>query len=54
MKQIKPTFEELKNASQPLIDILYKYYDPHTIIIVNQETVEILCGDMTIPIVPRD
>jgi hypothetical protein len=50
----KPTFEELQKAAQPLIDILYKYYDPHTVIMVEQTSVEILCGNMATPIEARD
>jgi hypothetical protein len=50
----KPTFEELQIAAKPLVDILYKYYDPHTIIMVEQGCVEILCGDMIVPIKVRD
>jgi hypothetical protein len=50
----KLTFKELQEAAKPLVDILYKYYDPHTIIIIDQGHVEILCEDMTAPIELRD
>jgi hypothetical protein len=46
--------EELEKAAQPLIDILYKYYNPHTKIIVEYDYVEILSGEMAIPIKLRD
>jgi len=50
----KPTFEELQIAAQPLINILYKYYNPHTMIMIEQGCVEIVCGDMAVPIKLRD
>jgi hypothetical protein len=50
----KPTFEELQEAAKPLIDILYKYYNPHTTILVEQTCVEIVCGNMVVPIKSRD
>lgn len=53
-KPHKPSFEELKEAAQPLVDILYEYYDPHTAILVEMDHVEILCGDMVVPIEVRD
>lgn len=46
--------EELKNAAQPLVDILYKYYNPHTIITVEMGHVEVLCGNMAAPFEVRD
>lgn len=42
----KQKFTELTEAAAPLIDFLYKYYDPHTTIIINQFSTEVLCGDM--------
>lgn len=57
-QEIKPnlklSFEELKNAAQPLVDILYKYYNPHTTIIIEMDHVEILCGDMAVPFEIKD
>jgi hypothetical protein len=50
----KPSFEELQQAAQPLVDILYKYYDPHSIIIIEQDCIKILCGDIIAPIELRD
>lgn len=49
-----PSFEELQAAAKPLIDILYKYYDPHTTIIIDQASVEIVAGVMAIPFKVRD
>jgi hypothetical protein len=46
--------DELKQAAQPLIDILYNYGNPHSIIIVQQDSVEILSGEMAVPIEVRD
>ena len=42
----RPTHEELKAATLPLLEILYRYYDPHTSIIITQSDVEVLTGDM--------
>jgi hypothetical protein len=50
----KPSFEELKTATQPLVDILYKYYDPHTTIMVEQGQVKILRDDMGMPLEIKD
>jgi hypothetical protein len=50
----RPSSEELKAASQPLVDILYKYYDPHTTIMVEQGSVEVLRGDMCTPLEIKD
>ena len=57
-EEIKPnsklTHEELKQAAQPLVDILYKYYNPHTAIIIQMDHVEILEGDMVVSFEVRD
>jgi hypothetical protein len=50
----RPSFETLKMLAGPLVDILYKYYDPHSVIVITQTSVEILTGDMATPIEPRD
>lgn len=53
-KNNKLSHNELKNAAQPLIDIIYKYYNPHTTIIVNMGSVEILCGDIVVSFDVKD
>jgi hypothetical protein len=40
----------LKEAAKGLHDILCKYYHPHAIAIVSQNSVEILEGDMGAPL----
>lgn len=54
MNNSQPTFEELEIAALPLVNILYKYYNSHTTILINQTSVEILCGEMTMSIEPKD
>lgn len=50
----RPTHEELKQAAQPLLDLLYQYYHPHAVITVTQSHVEVLEGDMCAPLPLRD
>jgi hypothetical protein len=40
--------QELKEASKPLVDFLYKYYHPHATILVSQVNVEVVEGDLAI------
>lgn len=47
-------FAELKEASKPLIDFLYKYYHPHATIMITQASVEVVEGDMAFPNELRD
>ena len=54
MNEKIPSFETLKTLSQPLIDILYEYYDPYSTIVINQTSVKIFNGGMGIPIEPKD
>ena len=47
-------FAELKEASKPLIDFLYKYYHPHATIMVTQANVVVVEDDMGCPNELRD
>ena len=47
-------FAELKEASKPLIDFLYKYYHPHATIMVTMTNTEVVEGSMSIPNEVRD
>lgn len=38
--------QELKEASKPLIDFLYKYGTPHHVVIVTQANSELLGGEI--------
>lgn len=46
--------KELKEASLPLLNFMNKYYCPHDSAILTEGKVEIVCGDMTIPLPVRD
>lgn len=48
------SFYELKKASNPLIDYLNKYYNPHTIAIVKEGKVTVLTEEMGLPLEVRD
>ena len=50
----RPTPEEIKELSKPFVDILYKYYHPHAIIMISQSNTEIVEGDMSVPNDLRD
>lgn len=50
----RPTHEELKQAAQPLLDLLYQYYHPHAAIVVTQAYVEVFEADMCAPLPLRD
>ena len=50
----RPTCEELKQAAQPLLGLLYQYYHPHAVITVTQSHVEVLEDDMCVPLPLRD
>lgn len=50
----KLSHEELKQAARPLIDILYKHFDSHTSIIVTQNIVEVLIGEIAVFVESRD
>ena len=49
-----PKFNELEQASKPLIDFLNKYYDPMTKAVVTEGHVEILSSEMGMPLEVRD
>lgn len=51
---LKEKFNELEEASKPLVDFLNKYYNPMTIAIVREGRVEILVNDMGLPLEVRD
>ena len=54
MEQTKKIMDELEEAAKPLVDFLYKYYDPHTSIVVTESNVDVLCANMGIPLEIRD
>lgn len=43
-------FNELKEASEPVIEFLKKYYDPHTTAIITENHVKIVRDDIGIAI----
>lgn len=45
---------ELKEAAKPLVDFLYKYYDPHTTVLVTQSHTEVCEGYLVVPNDLRD
>jgi len=53
-EQTKKIMDELEEAARPLVDFLYKYYDPHTSIVVTESNVDVLCANMGIPLEIRD
>jgi len=53
-EQIRVQFEELEQASKPLIDFLNKYYDPMCKAIVTDGHIEIVCCEMEMPLEIRD
>lgn len=46
--------KELEEAAKPLIDILYKHFNPHSAVIVTQTSVEVMVGTASVSITPRD
>ena len=46
--------EELYEASLPLLEFMNKYYCPHDYAILTEGRVEIVCGNMGIPLPVRD
>ncbi len=44
--------DELKKASEPLVEFLNRYYDPHTTVLVSQGRVDIVRGEMGFPTIP--
>jgi len=53
-EQILEMKRELKEATKPLVDFLYRYYHPHATILVTQDHVEVCEGDLAIQIELRD
>lgn len=39
---MKPTFEELKKAAEPLIELIGQSYNPYTSIVVSIDAVEVV------------
>jgi hypothetical protein len=50
----KCTFEELISAAQPMLNLLYKYYDPHTSIIIEMGFIKVVQDKMGAPLDIRD
>jgi len=48
------TFKELKEAAQPVLDFLYKYGDPHTTVVIEMCHVNVVQGEMGMPLDIRD
>lgn len=46
--------EELKKAAKPLVDYLYKYGSPHSKIIVEMDSAEMVSGDCACKFEVRD
>ena len=46
----RPTHEDLIKAAEPLHAILCEYYQPHAMVIVQQNSVEIVIGEMGAPL----
>lgn len=46
--------EELKVLSQPLVDFLYKYYNPHAMILITMTSAEVVETDIGVPFAIRD
>ena len=44
----------LRKRQKPLVDFLNKHYNPMTIAIVRESRVEILTGEMAMPLEVRD
>ncbi len=50
----KPKREELRSAAMPLLELLNKYYHPHTYAVVTEGYVEIFEGSMGVSLPVRD
>lgn len=50
----KEKFNYLEEAARPLVNFLNKYYDPMTIAIVSEGSIEILREEMGTPLKVRD
>ena len=50
----KEKFKELETATKPLLDFLNKYYDPMVMAVVTLSRVEILTGEMGMPLEVKD
>lgn len=44
---------ELKAAAMPLIEYMRKHYNPHNKIIVTLDRIEVLSGEMSVPVEVR-
>lgn len=42
--------KELKKIVQPTIDFIKKYYNPHTTIIVSEDSIKVVSDEINIPI----
>lgn len=51
---MKKRIEELKRASEPLIDYLYKYGSPYTTVMVTMDSIRVAEDSMGIPLEVRD
>lgn len=52
--QYKTKFDELKEASKPLLEFLHKYYDPMTSITITEGYIKVQVTDMSMPLEIRD
>ena len=50
----KDKFKQLEEASKPLIEFLRKYYNPHTIVIIQEGRVDVYEGSMSMPLEVQD
>lgn len=50
----KATHGELKSAAMPMLAFLNKYYHPHAYAVITEGNVEIVIGDMSVPLPVRD
>lgn len=51
---MKPTFEELKEAAEPLIELLSKFSNPYTSVVVSCDSIEVIEVTTRIPLEIKD
>lgn len=54
LPQQKVRFDELKEASKPLVEFLNKYYSPMTSILITEGYIKIMTEDIGMPLKVRN